>query len=89
MKVTFEIEIDDALVLQLDYYENFVMDDLGGPGCLKCVFHPMCQAYEEKIFDNIDCSKVDCKFPCWKNKSERYHGTGRKVFVLKPHTEKQ
>lgn len=89
MKVTFEIEIDDALVHQLDYYENFVVDDLGGAGCWKCVFYPMCQAYSEKIFDTIDSSKVDCKFPCWMNKSDRYHGTDRKVFVFKPNTNEK
>lgn len=89
MKVTFEIEIDDALVHQLDYYENFAVSAYGDAGCKKCVFYPMCHAFSENIFDTIERSKVECKFPCWANKSDRLHGIDRKVFVLKPSTKKK
>lgn len=89
MKVSFEIEFDDALVHQLDYYENFGELNSEDAGCKKCVFQPMCAAFVDKVHPTNLAYSADCKFPCWKNKSDRYHGTGRKVFVLKPQTEKQ
>lgn len=89
MKVTFDIEIDDALVSQLDYYENFVVSDYEGVGCKKCVFCPMCETFADHVFKAFGDFRVDCKFPCWRNQSDRNHGTGRKVFVIKPNTKKQ
>lgn len=87
MKVTFEIEIDDALVHQLDYYENFGKLGSESAGCKKCVFHPMCTAFTDQVFETLDGYRVDCKFPCWANKSDRLHGTNRKVIVVKPNTK--
>lgn len=86
MRVTFEIEIDDELVHQLDYYENFVVSNYEGVGCKKCVFYPMCSAFHDKVFMAFDDYHIDCKFPCWANRSDRYHGTDRKVIVAKPNT---
>lgn len=86
MKVTFEIEIDDALVHQLDYYENYGEVGSEGAGCKKCVFHPMCTAFTDQVFESLDSYRVNCVFPCWANKSDRMHGTGRKVIVVKPNT---
>ena len=87
MKVTFEIEIDDALVHQLDYYENYGELGSAGAGCKKCVFHPMCTAFTDQVFDTLVSHRTDCKFPCWANKSDRMHGTNRKVFVLTNQSE--
>lgn len=84
MRVTFEIEIDDALVNQLDYYENFGELNSESAGCKKCVFHPMCTAFTDQVFESLDRYRVDCKFPCWANKSDRLHVTNRKVIVVKP-----
>lgn len=49
MKVTFEIEIDDVLVKQLDYYEHF--GPLGSPeaGCKKCIFLSMCNSWVDVV----------------------------------------
>ena len=89
MKVTFEIEIDDSLVEQLDYYQNF--GELHSPkaGCKKCIFRPMCNFWVDGIGERLPYNSRDCKFPCWAKKADKYSGTNRKVFVLKHETSQQ
>lgn len=84
MKVTFEVEIDDVLVKQLDYYEHF--GDLGSPeaGCKKCVFLPMCSNWVDVVGQKFPEWKSDCKFPCWETKRDRFQGANRKVFIMNP-----
>lgn len=82
MKVTFEIEVADALVQQLDYYENFGPLGSESAGCKKCVFRPMCVAFTDSVSLELALDGISCKFPCWKSKSDRLHGTGRQVFIL-------
>lgn len=87
MKVTFEIEVDDALVHQLDYYENFGKLGSESAGCKKCVFNSMCTAFTDQVFESLDGYRTDCKFPCWDSKRDRIAGTNRKVIVVKPNSK--
>lgn len=89
MKVTFEIEVADALVQPLDYYANFGELGSESAGCKKCVFRPMCVAFTDSVSLELDPNGINCKFPCWKSKSDRYHGTGRRVFVMESNTNQQ
>jgi hypothetical protein len=84
MKVTFEIEIDDVLVKQLDYYEHF--GDLHSPeaGCNKCVFLSMCNDWCDVVGDKFPVWLRDCKFPCFKTMRDRACGTNRQVFIMNP-----
>lgn len=84
MRVTFEIEIDDALVNQLDYYVNYGGLGAEDAGCKKCIFNPMCSAWVDTVAKTSVDFREDCKFPCWLTRSDRQHGTDRKVFVLNP-----
>lgn len=89
MKVTFEIEVDDALVQPLDYYANFGELGSASAGCKKCVFRPMCVAFTDSVSLELPLHGINCKFPCWQNKADRLHGTGRQVFVLNSNTNRR
>ena len=84
MKVTFEIEIDDVLVKQLDYYEHFGPLDSPEAGCKKCIFLSMCNNWVDVVGEKLPDWKRDCKFPCWATKRDRLQGANRKVFVMNP-----
>lgn len=84
MKVTFEVEIDDVLVKELDYYVKCA--DLHNPddGCKKCVFLSMCTDWVDIVGEKFPAWMRDCKFPCWKTKRDRLQGANRKVFIMNP-----
>lgn len=88
MKVTFDIEIDDRLVQSLDYYENYGEVTSPDAGCKKCIFHPMCAHFTDKLGDILNWNNLDCKLPCWNSKRDRIAGTNRKVFVFNKQTKK-
>lgn len=84
MKVTFEIEIDDVLVKQLDYYEHFGPLDSPEAGCKKCIFLSMCNSWVDVVGEKLPSWMREAKFPCWKTKRDKECGTNRQVFVLNP-----
>lgn len=83
MKVTLEIEIEDAAIQRLDYYENY--GDVNSPdaGCKKCFFRPICNYLAEKSANELASYKVDFLFPCWNSHRDRRVVMDRGVFVLK------
>lgn len=83
MKVTFEIEIEDKLVDNLDYYLNFGEKNDPKAGCNKCIFVGMCSYFTDQMREKISIEEIDCKFPCWSTRYDRITGTNRRVFVPK------
>lgn len=83
MKQLFKIEIEDGILEELDYYENY--GKIGEPdaGCRKCFFHAMCDAFVNTLDKLADANAADCLFPCHNSTGDRDHGWDRKVFVLK------
>lgn len=88
MKVTFEIEIPDELVDDLDYYKNY--GNMNGPkaGCKKCMFYGMCSYFTNRIRLDLDWDNINCKFPCWKTERDHSTGANRHVYVLKTNSDK-
>lgn len=83
MKHLFQIEIENGILEELDYYENY--GKIGEPdaGCRKCFFHAMCDAFVNSLEKLDDANSGDCIFPCHESTNGRDLGTKRKVFVLK------
>ena len=83
MKHLFKIEIEDGILEELDYYENY--GKIGDPdaGCRKCFFHAMCDAFVNTFDKLADANAADCLFPCHEGTKDSDHDSNRKVFVLK------
>ena len=83
MKHLFEIEIEDGILEELDYYENY--GKIGDPdaGCRKCIFHAMCDAFVYTFEKIADGNAADCSFPCHYGTKDFKRWYDRKVFILK------